>query len=230
MHASPLAGCWKPMDLAVRVWWCSRPARRGSTTSTTTPMSSSACPALSRLSARRGCSAPCGRCQMWQPLLIAKFYELHMGLGVAPPTALWRAQLWLRQATNVELEAYTRLAAEQGRLECRHVAAIERDLGEEGLTRSRNSALIEWIEPEAAQAGGNEMAGTKRLAQVHQGEWTPTPLSATPSLARLGERARGGSEGNGPSPDPMINLQNLTHTTRPYAHPYFWGGFIHTGL
>jgi hypothetical protein len=81
-------------------------------------------------------------------LLIAKFYELHMGLGVAPPTALWRAQLWLRQTTNAELEAYTRLAAEQGRLESRHVAEIERDLGEEGLTRSRNSALIEWIEPE----------------------------------------------------------------------------------
>jgi len=100
-------------------------------------------------------------------LLIAKFYELHMGLGVAPPTALWRAQLWLRQTTNAELEAYTRLAAEQGRLESRHVAEIERDLGEEGLTRSRNSALIEWIEPEAARAGGKEMAGTKRLARPY---------------------------------------------------------------
>jgi CHAT domain len=98
-------------------------------------------------------------------LLIAKFYELHMGLGVAPPTALWRAQLWLRQATNAELEAYTRPATEQGRLENRHVAEIERDLGEEGLTRSRNSALIEWIEPEAAQAGGKDMARTKRLAR-----------------------------------------------------------------
>ena len=37
-------------------------------------------------------------------LLIAKFYELHLGRHVAPPTALRRAQLWLRQASNVELD------------------------------------------------------------------------------------------------------------------------------
>ena len=29
-------------------------------------------------------------------LLMARFYELHMGSGLAPPTALARAQAWLR--------------------------------------------------------------------------------------------------------------------------------------
>ena len=36
-------------------------------------------------------------------LLIAKFYDLHMGGRLAPPTALRQAQLWLRQATNADL-------------------------------------------------------------------------------------------------------------------------------
>jgi CHAT domain-containing protein len=33
-------------------------------------------------------------------LLMAKFYELHMGSKLAPPAALRQAQSWLRQATN----------------------------------------------------------------------------------------------------------------------------------
>ena len=58
-------------------------------------------------------------------LLIAKFYELHMGQRLTPPTAFSRAQTWLRQATNADLPVYARLAAKQGRLEARHVAEIE---------------------------------------------------------------------------------------------------------
>ncbi len=73
-------------------------------------------------------------------LLIAKFYELHMGQGLPPPTALYRAQAWLREATNADLATYARVAAKQGRLESRHVAEIEQELSEEGLTRSRNRA------------------------------------------------------------------------------------------
>jgi CHAT domain-containing protein len=99
-----------------------------------------------------------------------------------PPTALARAQAWLRQSTNAELAAYIRFVGRQGRLDTRHVAEIERELSEERLSQSRNNALIEWIEPEAARAGGrNQTNKAKRLA-------------------------------------------------RPYAHPYFWAGFIHTGL
>jgi CHAT domain-containing protein len=114
-------------------------------------------------------------------LLIAKFYELHMGAGLSPPTALSKAQAWLRAATNDELGAYARTAASQGRLESRQLAGIEAELSPEGLARSRNSALFKWLTPDNKAADGAKAAEAKRL-------------------------------------------------TRPYEHPYYWGGFIHTGL
>ena len=115
-------------------------------------------------------------------LLIAKFYEFHMGAKLPPPVALSRAQAWLQAATSADLAAYAKAAAKQGRLESRHVAEVERALSEDGLARSRNSALVEWIAPDASRAAGKKAPGNaKRLA-------------------------------------------------RPYAHPYFWAGFIHTGL
>ena len=113
-------------------------------------------------------------------LLIAKFYDLHMGGRLAPPVALRRAQLWLRAATNADLEAFAKGAARQGRLESRHVAEIAEELSEAGLKRSRNAALVEWAAPEAT---------------------------------------RGADKGSGAS-----------LRARPYAHPYFWAGFIYTGL
>src|SRR5262249_49366129 len=50
-----------------------------------------------------------------------------------------------------------------------------------------------------------------RLAQVHQGDGRPHP-SPPPSLACPSERARVAPRGWA-LPEPMINLQNLTHTT-----------------
>jgi CHAT domain-containing protein len=115
-------------------------------------------------------------------LVMAKFYELHMGAKLSPPTALRRAQLWLRQATNVNLQAYASAAAKQGRLESRHVAEIGQQLSEAGLRRSRNAATVEWLARDgAAGPAGNKAPDGERLA-------------------------------------------------RPYAHPYFWAGFIYTGL
>jgi CHAT domain-containing protein len=115
-------------------------------------------------------------------LLMARFYELHMDAGQPPPRALWRAQTWLRQATSADLQAYARGAARQGRLETRHVAGIDAELSEAGLTRSRNAPAIEWVAPDAARAASGRTSGAaRRLA-------------------------------------------------RPYAHPYFWSGFIYTGL
>ena len=115
-------------------------------------------------------------------LLIAKFYELHMGEGLAPPTALRQAQLWLRQASSADLEAYARGAAGQGRLESRHVAEIAEDLSEVRLKRSRNAALIQWIAPDVTRADDKTGSGSAS------------------NLARV------------------------------YAHPYFWAGFVYTGL
>jgi len=111
-------------------------------------------------------------------LLMAKFYELHIEGGVAPSTALSRAQAWLREATTDELSSEVKIAAAQGRLQARHLAEIEKALTSEGLLRSRRRLLL-----------------VDGLA------------SATPSL----------------TPDEMAHI-------RPYAHPYFWAGFIYTGL
>jgi CHAT domain-containing protein len=115
-------------------------------------------------------------------LLMAKFYELHMDAKLSPPRALWRAQLWLRQASNADLKVYASAAAKEGRLEARHIAEVEQELSEERLTRSRNAAAIQWIAPDAVRAADNGTSGEEnRLA-------------------------------------------------RPYVHPYFWAGFIYTGL
>jgi CHAT domain-containing protein len=115
-------------------------------------------------------------------LLIAKFYELHRDGRRSPPTALRDAQLWLRQATNADLQRYTKVAASQGRLERRYAVQIDEALSAEGLARSRNRAVVEWI------------AGD------------PSPSA--------GKRAP----------------RNAERLARPYAHPYYWAGFIYTGL
>src|SRR5262245_18946425 len=115
-------------------------------------------------------------------LWIARFYELHLGDGLSPPTALRRAQAWLRAASNEDLASYAKVAAGRGRLDRRRLAEIERDLSTDGLRRSRNNALIEWVKPDAPKTmGPKATAGGKPIA-------------------------------------------------RPYAHPYFWAGFIYTGL
>ncbi|MBO0765530.1 MAG: CHAT domain-containing protein, partial [Hyphomicrobiaceae bacterium] len=102
-------------------------------------------------------------------LLIARFYDLHMGCKLEPPTALHRPQLWLREATNRDLIAYARAAARAGRLDAIHVAEIEQELSEDGLARSRNNALIEWIEPDQTRAAGKKRAPGKqsRLARPY---------------------------------------------------------------
>ena len=50
-------------------------------------------------------------------LLTARFYDEHIGQGLAPAAALRQAQLWLQSATRAELVAYVRSAAARGRLE-----------------------------------------------------------------------------------------------------------------
>jgi len=112
-------------------------------------------------------------------LLIAKFYELHMGAGLAPPAALTRAQAWLRGATNDDLASYARTAAAQGRLDARHAAEIEAAMSADGLARGRYFNIVAWFSGKSAAPKGSAEAETR---------------------------------------------------ARPYAHPYFWGGFVMTGL
>jgi CHAT domain-containing protein len=72
-------------------------------------------------------------------LLMARFYELHMGEGLPSPIALSRAQTWLRAATNLDLQGHARLAAKEGRLDS-HVAEIEEELSAEQLRPLRNNS------------------------------------------------------------------------------------------
>jgi CHAT domain-containing protein/tetratricopeptide (TPR) repeat protein len=109
-------------------------------------------------------------------LLIAKFYELHLGAGLTPAAALSRAQVWLREAEDSDLRAYAKLAAAQGHLESRYVAEIERARMARGPERSRSRGSVELAKP----GTGNGASGIA--------------------------------------------------AARPYAHPYYWAGFILTGL
>jgi CHAT domain-containing protein len=118
-------------------------------------------------------------------LLMAKFYELHRDRGLTPPTALFRAQAWLRKADNKELTEYFTAALQQGRAEGRHLTEIQRALSVQGLKGSRNRMLVQWM----AQNDAPE----KRRNQE-------------------------------------TNADNIATTrARPYAHPYYWAGFIYTG-
>ncbi|MEO1610312.1 MAG: CHAT domain-containing protein, partial [Pseudomonadota bacterium] len=104
-------------------------------------------------------------------LLIAKFYDLHIGQGLQPPTALHRAKIWLRQATNGDIFAFSKYLNAKGYLSTRHLRDIEQEMSPEGLESSHSRSITGWIR----------------------------------------------------------NIFSKD-VERPYAHPYFWGGFIYTGL
>ena len=96
-------------------------------------------------------------------LLMAKLYDLHMTGRLSPPTALTRAQAWLREATQDDLKIFAKAATRRGRLETRYLTQIEQALS----------------------------------AEMAKGE------AASP---------------------------NSTQPARPYAHPYYWAGFVYTGI
>jgi CHAT domain-containing protein len=114
-------------------------------------------------------------------LLISRFYELHIGENLPPATALQRAQTWLKQATNADLDAYVDGAAKGGRMTSRQASEVTGAVSPDGLKRGLNRDVVDWISPE-----------TTRSAQQ--------PVGASPRAV-----------------------------ARPFAHPYFWGGFVHTG-
>src|SRR5262249_26813611 len=123
-------------------------------------------------------------------LLIAKFYELHRGKGLAPAAALQRAQAWLRGATRAELGGYVTAAA----------------------TRHPEQALkfAELVTSLATRVAGFGVLA-ERLAQRGIGR-TGTPVVGE----SIAER--------------QLLLDLTRSNEKPFAHPYFWAAFIHTGL
>jgi CHAT domain-containing protein len=71
-------------------------------------------------------------------LFISKFYDLHIDDGLAPVSALQRAQIWFRQATKAEVLAYSKAAVAHAKLNTSALAAIEASL----KSRRRSSATI----------------------------------------------------------------------------------------
>jgi CHAT domain-containing protein/tetratricopeptide (TPR) repeat protein len=95
-------------------------------------------------------------------LLIAKFYEFYLETKLPPPTALHRAQFWLRDATSKDLDAYVKTTAAKGRLERRQVAEIEKELRNAVIARSRSSSTIERTGP------GTDPKGKKGASDAKQ--------------------------------------------------------------
>ena len=98
-------------------------------------------------------------------LLMAKFYELHLEAGLDPPTALSRAQAWLREATHEDLNEFAKIAAAHGNLQGAQLASITQELRSASVARPRRKAPVELT------TGGN---GTTAI------QTRPPPWSAHP--------------------------------------------------
>src|SRR5262245_20921377 len=94
-------------------------------------------------------------------LLMAKFSDLHLGHGLAPPRALKVAQSWLRGATTAELVAYAKSAAGKARLDPAKLADLDAALG---LQRHAKSArfVATWnsLHKRSAGSDGNSASGS----------------------------------------------------------------------
>jgi len=113
-------------------------------------------------------------------LLVAKFYDLHMAQGLAPASALRRAQMWLKGAHADELQEFARRKIQAGSIAADRLLRLEALL-KSGQIRSRLRGFFGWVPGWLADAGSA----------------TPRASAASPP---------------------------------PFAHPYFWGAFVHTGL
>ncbi len=119
-------------------------------------------------------------------LLMARFYELHIGGGLARAAALKQAKTWLRTAARQELIAYARAN----------------------------------FKPDSAQAQGADLvvqlSGGRRGGAAGSAAVWNALLDADAARGRRAKR-RSGRHAPGSADD------------RPFAHPYFWAGFIYTG-
>jgi len=120
-------------------------------------------------------------------LLMARFYELHIGDGLAPADALKQAKTWLRGATRRELIAYA--------------------------TASFKPASAEAQAPDmVALLNGGRRSEATRFAAVWNALLDADAERGAQAKGRKGKQAAAGLDG------------------KPFAHPYFWAGFVYTGF
>jgi CHAT domain-containing protein len=87
-------------------------------------------------------------------LLIARFYELHLKLGLSPPAALKSAQHWLKNSTRGDLVAYMRVSSINAGIE-----PIQRTFFENTIKRRsggnnyRSGSMAALIQESIAAAG-----------------------------------------------------------------------------
>ena len=117
-------------------------------------------------------------------LLMAKFYDLHIAERLAPPTALNRAQAWLRTSTRDDLLAYARSAAAVARMDGARLNDLQNELANRRRIAARLAAVSQRLQRDDGKTAQN----------------SPAPAASDP-----GKQA-------------------------PFAHPYYWGGFVYTGL
>jgi CHAT domain-containing protein len=91
-------------------------------------------------------------------LLMARFYDLHLSAGLAPPAALKRAQVWLRNATRAELIAYVRTASRETEVPSVRLATLvgkltSRSRGDEPRSAATWSILQQQFEDDAKASG-----------------------------------------------------------------------------
>ena len=118
-------------------------------------------------------------------LPMAKFYDLHLGQSLAPPTALRQAQIWLRTANNDEVRSYARAAAAAAKLTPSKLAELEDQLTtRRSTTTSRLAAIVRSFQARDADGSAGKLAVRRKGDEVQP----------------------------------------------PFAHPFYWGGFVYTGL
>jgi len=118
-------------------------------------------------------------------LLLARFYDLHRVEGRTPSAALREAQIWLRDATGDDLQAYAAQAVKDGRLPGALAGEMQGAMAQNVASRGLVSAVAALISSQ--MAGGTVKDGTSK------------------SAVTMG-------------------------AARPFANPYYWSGFILTGL
>lgn len=88
-------------------------------------------------------------------LLMAKFYDLHMGEGLSPPAALKAAQAWLHAASRADVSAYGETAVQSGKLTQAKFAELQDTVSARRRAADRDSAAAWNILQERAAAPGS---------------------------------------------------------------------------